>query len=76
MSGIVFKNITLLDRTKTPGKTEAEKKKNEIKKKVASTWAKRGGYKVMFLDGTSSDDYELGGGSGSSDGGYSDRSRH
>ena len=72
MSGIVFKNITLLDRTKSSGKTEAEKKRNEIGKKVASTWAQRGGYKVMFPDGTSSDNYGLSGGSSSSDSGYSD----
>jgi hypothetical protein len=72
MSGIVFKNITLLDRTKSSGQTKAEKKKDEIGKQLASTWAQRGGYKVAFPDGTSSDNYGLSVGSGSSDGGYSD----
>lgn len=63
---VVLKGINLLDTTKGSGKTGQAKKKDEIGKNLASTWAKRGGYGVIFSDGTTSDSYGLSGSSDSS----------
>ena len=65
---ITLKGVNLIDRTKSSGKTEKEKQLDEAGKKLASNWAKQGGYGVVFDDGTTSDDYVSVGGSGSSSG--------
>ena len=70
---VLLKGVSLLDRTKKPGKTEQEKKKTQAEKILASSWAKKGKYGVIFIDdGTTSNDYALSGsssGSGDSSGG-------
>lgn len=70
MSSIVLKNINLLDKTKTTGplSSKQEKERVEVGKKLASKWAKQGGYGVIFPDGSSSDNYDFNGSSGSSGG--------
>ena len=67
MSGIVLLGINLLDKTKTVSSNASQEEinANEAKKRYASEWAQRGGYGVIFPDGTTSNDYPIGSGSGS-----------
>ena len=68
---VLLKGINLLDGTKSSGKTEQERKRNEIGKTLASSLAKKGGYGIIFTDGTTSDDYGSSGSSGSGSSGDS-----